>query len=490
MQLLASKLHHFLDSRELQTAQEMGGEMENVRQAWQWALDHMETKWILEAGRSLHNIIQFQSRYLEGVDLFLQTSRRLETDQMTVERGSALVEILTHYSWFCIRLGRLDEADRALARACQLYEALHISPAQEFPVHQLIGYPFFPLMFLALARGDYKQATIQGEKILQLVEKHGPPVAAIFPHYGMASAFLAQDDYVRAKAHAAQSLALAGSVGHRRGMAYSHGILGRVALVEGDLQTAKRHFEAANRIYEEYAEPSSMAEHLANLADVALRQQEWPEARQLFSQSHALYEELGDRGGIARTRLGMGIIAQNTDELDAARIHFGHALEVAVDGQIVPVILSIATAVGDFLLLGDDTRALGLHALSFVYHHPSCDGQTRQQITDSLARSGVIAHELEPIPEPLDEVVAELQNELAAPPVDTVQIQSLVEPLTERELEVLRLLAAGRSNPEIAEELIVAEGTIKSHASRIYRKLDVTNRTQAVVRARELGLLA
>lgn len=65
----------------------------------------------------------------------------------------------------------------------------------------------------------------------------------------------------------------------------------------------------------------------------------------------------------------------------------------------------------------------------------------------------------------------------------------LVEPLTEREMEVLQLMALGSTNQEIAQQLIVARGTIKAHAASIYRKLDVTNRTEAVARARELGAL-
>jgi LuxR family maltose regulon positive regulatory protein len=65
----------------------------------------------------------------------------------------------------------------------------------------------------------------------------------------------------------------------------------------------------------------------------------------------------------------------------------------------------------------------------------------------------------------------------------------LIEPLSDRELEVLRLMAKGRSNAEIAEELIIALGTVKAHTSTIYRKLDVRSRTEAVIKARELGLI-
>jgi LuxR family maltose regulon positive regulatory protein len=67
---------------------------------------------------------------------------------------------------------------------------------------------------------------------------------------------------------------------------------------------------------------------------------------------------------------------------------------------------------------------------------------------------------------------------------------SLIEPLSERELEVLHLMALGKTNQEIATQLIVAAGTIKAHAANIYRKLDVANRTEAVTRARLLGILS
>jgi len=67
--------------------------------------------------------------------------------------------------------------------------------------------------------------------------------------------------------------------------------------------------------------------------------------------------------------------------------------------------------------------------------------------------------------------------------------QSLVEPLSEREREVLRLVAAGLSNQEIAARLIVGVSTVKKHINNIFGKLAVRSRTQALARARELNLL-
>ena len=66
--------------------------------------------------------------------------------------------------------------------------------------------------------------------------------------------------------------------------------------------------------------------------------------------------------------------------------------------------------------------------------------------------------------------------------------QGLLEPLTQREIEVLHLICEGCSNQQISERLVVTMNTVKKHTSNIYSKLDVKRRTQAVARARELGL--
>jgi LuxR family maltose regulon positive regulatory protein len=68
-------------------------------------------------------------------------------------------------------------------------------------------------------------------------------------------------------------------------------------------------------------------------------------------------------------------------------------------------------------------------------------------------------------------------------------LEPLLEPLSDRELEVLALIAAGLSNREISQELYIAVGTVKRHTNHIYGKLGVHSRTQAVARSRELGLL-
>lgn len=66
----------------------------------------------------------------------------------------------------------------------------------------------------------------------------------------------------------------------------------------------------------------------------------------------------------------------------------------------------------------------------------------------------------------------------------------LLQPLTPREIEVLELLALGKTNNEIAQEFVISKGTVKNHVEHLIAKLGVSDRTQAVVRALEMGIIS
>ena len=94
------------------------------------------------------------------------------------------------------------------------------------------------------------------------------------------------------------------------------------------------------------------------------------------------------------------------------------------------------------------------------------------------------AHRIAP-----DYVVSLLSATGSVTPAAPARAFPLVEPLTERELDVLRLLAAGLSNASMARELVITVGTVKSHVNHIYGKLGVQSRSQAIARAHTLQLL-
>ncbi|HEX2622833.1 MAG TPA: LuxR C-terminal-related transcriptional regulator, partial [Phototrophicaceae bacterium] len=86
-------------------------------------------------------------------------------------------------------------------------------------------------------------------------------------------------------------------------------------------------------------------------------------------------------------------------------------------------------------------------------------------------------------------VLDKLRQAVEANTINSHISEVLLDPLTARELEVLRLVVGGDSNREIARRLVLALGTVKWYISDIYSKLGVTNRVQAVSRTKEMNLL-
>jgi DNA-binding NarL/FixJ family response regulator len=86
-------------------------------------------------------------------------------------------------------------------------------------------------------------------------------------------------------------------------------------------------------------------------------------------------------------------------------------------------------------------------------------------------------------------IAAKVVAEFARQTMPSVSADSLIEPLTRREVDILRLLAGGLNNNEIANQLVLAEGTVKNHVTNILGKLAVRDRTQAALKARELRLI-
>ena len=89
----------------------------------------------------------------------------------------------------------------------------------------------------------------------------------------------------------------------------------------------------------------------------------------------------------------------------------------------------------------------------------------------------------------MPERFSESSDSTSNPRVGENNTMILIEPLSPREIDILRLMANGLSNKEIAMRLHITEGTVKNHAFNIYGKLQVSRRVQAIAKARELQLI-
>jgi len=171
----------------------------------------------------------------------------------------------------------------------------------------------------------------------------------------------------------------------------------------------------------------------------------------------------------------MDVRMPKMDGLEATRI---------IKEEFPRTIVLILTAVDDpnFLL-----EALSTGADGYVLQDA-----TREQLINVIRRvlSGETPLSQELAAELIVGLGGEAKQERGLPPQSEKRQEPPPELLTDRVLEVLRLLVQGKHNPEIAQDLGISNGTVKIHVHHITSKLDVSDRTKAVVRAIDLGLLA
>jgi LuxR family maltose regulon positive regulatory protein len=175
-----------------------------------------------------------------------------------------------------------------------------------------------------------------------------------------------------------------------------------------------------------------------------------------------------------------------SDETDQAARSLTDLLQAAeAAGRMRSAIKILALQALVFHAQGDSQEALS--ALSRALSLAEPEGYVRTFIDEGQPMTRLLRLALSRgiAPDYVSRLLGAIDEEVElAPPA----MESLIEPLTERELEVLRLIVAGLSNPEIAEELFIAISTVKSHVNHIYGKLGVESRTQALLRAQDLGL--
>jgi LuxR family maltose regulon positive regulatory protein len=314
-----------------------------------------------------------------------------------------------------------------------------------------------------------------------------PPAAfACMAHVGMAGVLYEWNELDAAKQHALEGVRLSELGGFVAYQVFGHAVLARIYEAQGDRDRALENVEQAERLGQgsDYALVTALATDLrvrlwlaeGNL--MAARRWAQEHQRQARDELDAALEI--EQVAVARTLLAEGR-SDETLSLLASLLEAARAV-----GRLAHVIKVRVLQALAFETREDDARADSAleHALTLA----EPEGYVRSFVDEG---------------EPMARLLRRAQVRGIAPgyasrllvalgdsaPVPSPAAQALVEPLTGRELEVLRLIAAGLSNREIAQELVVAVSTVKSHINHLYGKLEVKSRTQAVARARELDLL-
>jgi LuxR family transcriptional regulator, maltose regulon positive regulatory protein len=362
----------------------------------------------------------------------------------------------------CHHLGQVQRAQGRLDAALRTYQqALEVAAPPGQPALPTAGMAQVGLAEVAYQRNELDAALEDVTEGIARCRQHvyTPPLAT-----GLATLAWIRQAY-------GDSAGALDAIGQAERVAPSHGMAtllnpapalrARLLLAHGDLAPAARWTQARGLGADDEPSYPREPEYLV-LARVLLAQDRPDQALRLLGRLHAQ--------ATAQGRLGSLI------EIQALR-----ALALAASGEeagalaVLAEALTLACPQGYVRVFADEGAPMGTLLGRLVTAQRTQQTAARAVPLDCLARL------LRAFNEP--HTMAHSRHGVAA------AVPGLVEPLTARELEVLGLLAVGRSNQRIAEELVVSLDTVKKHVSHLMDKLGVANRTEAVARARELGLL-
>jgi len=391
--------------------------------------------------------------------------------------------------------GRLVEAEQALAG---------LAAEQVTAGARYLAALYHYLGQVQRARGHLGAALRTYERTFEVASQAGRPLPpAGIAHVDIAEVLYERGELDAALDHATQGVALSRQLGWARQLAAGLAILARIRHAQGDRAGALAAMREAERVQPSPAVVGLLNPMPALRALLALAHGEiadaahWVQQRGFTPDDQPNYPREGEYLVLARVLLAQQAPQQALGLLD--RLH-AQAAGQGRTGSVIEArtLQALAQAAG-----GDQAGALEslAEALTlgapegylrvFLDEGPPMAGLLRQLLAgrrqERPAAAGAPREYLARLVDAFEQAGLPIR-----PPVGRggVVVAGLVEPLTARELEVLQLLAAGAPNRTIAEQLVVTQETVKKHLSHLFDKLGAANRTQAVARARQLGLLS
>ena len=461
---------------------EIESDLDNIRATWEHALAQHDPIALHRIVYPFYAFADFQGLYREAESFYRRTIVVLEESEGA---GLTLAMVLTFQGWIYIRLGDLSLALDVLERSAKLIAELGCPPLAGFATD-----PHNALGLLAHIRGDYALAVTEAEAVRVRCEADADWQNLQVALYVLANATLAQGDLATAAVHAQHCHAVVEATGNRLLLGNLWLVIGEIAQAHGDFAEAQTAYHQSYVVQTENADPGGSAMALNHLGRVAWLMGDLAASEEYYRQSHDRYARLNDQGGVATSLLGLGNVAAERGDGRSTAAYYRDAITIARAMSFARLVVLLLTD-GAMLLAQTGEAALAAELAAWVLAESASDYECRRRA------EGLLAY-LPPPPDRVADLESLTMRLLAAlealPPAAAITARrsassSLVEPLTSREQEVLALLAAGCTNPEIAARLVISVGTVKSHTAQIFGKMAVHNRTQAVNRARELGLV-
>ncbi len=309
-------------------------------------------------------------------------------------------------------------------------------------------------------------------------------------------------DYAAAIQHAEQAMAIFGPLGLTARLALAATVLGSAQRYLGNHQAARRGFQQALDLRAEIGDRRGMSVAMNNMALLELDDGDPDRARDLFEQALAIKRELGEHRSIGIGLVNLAYALIRTEQWAAAEAALAEAADLpAGDPQLAGTISSnlgmVAAHRGEFAAAAEHFRAAIAAAQAGGHPHGGVDamiglGRVCQQTGDHdeavrhLQAARVLAASTGN-PQLIAAAEAALQE--VTGPAEPAPVP-LPGNLTGRQADVLRLLAAGLTNRQIAAELYLSTATVERHLATIYRNLELSGRVEAAKFAIAHGLVA
>ncbi|SRR5216683_724685 len=474
-------------------------EHDNVRAAMQWSLEQGETEhnWepALRFGVALRRFWQVRGYLSEGRTFLEQVLAKSEgiVTSVRVKALIALGHIAIIQSDYdrveaackeslalCQELGDIAGSARALyllgwaswmrgdlTAARSLLEQTVVLSRQVGDENG-IAWSFLHLGVTAGRQGDYTEGRILFEENLKRQRELGNKRGIAFSLCMLVQMLVdAQYDLATVRSMIEEGLALFREIGDKWGVATAFMLLGRAALQQGDVITARSLAEESVRLCREVGHRWDMIQSIAILAKVADVQHDLTAALALYQKSLDLAREVGDKVLIASGLEGLaGVVATQGEPVWATRLWGAATVLRETIGAPMPPI--------EHANYERATAAVRMHLGEKAFAAAWAEGRmlTPEQVL--LARG----------PETTRQQVS-----TGVVSVPHVKVPSYPAGLTTREVEVLRLVALGLSDAQVAGRLVISPRTVNTHLTSIYNKLGVDSRTAATRYAVERQLV-
>ncbi len=508
-------------TRQPETMQAIEGDFENIRFAWDWSIRNQQITQLQQMLNGLYLFGFLGHCHLEVLDMLRQTLAQPIADAPLKGRLLARRWGFLHW-WYqtdyretltsleqalAIALAQADRFEIAFSHLMVAYALIsmerdvdaltHLEKSralfEELDEPFYVGWVFSRLAYVYFDLNQYDQAFEYAQQSLTLAQIVRNRFALVVCLYFFGLGSILRGDYVNGKYFANEALQNANELGQPCQTAHALSLLALCAFCQGDFASCHDYATQAMALVEDIISLILQPQSLSLLTLLACLRADYTEGVRL--------RELGIHHGTNVMDLqlrywSLAMLSCGLDNQEEARLYVVRTLRLTEGIPQYALLSWIAPAAVYALSTSKRERAVEL--LSWVRSSPDSaadwvrqwaffdhlQSQLQAEIgSDSYQEHWGKGRNLTP-----DAVNVYLRHEFV--PADDPNTEAIDQGvLTRREIEILRLIAAGLTNPQIADELVIGAATVKTHTLNIYRKLDAANRTQAIMRAQELGLL-